>query len=112
MRLRAGCSERSAAARCLLCRLHLSTRFAALTTVPSGIRPAASDHRPWAVDAPPGPGGGMQLRSFLKAGHTPSLICAFLYFDISFMVWVLLGALANAIVPDLKLNEAQRGLMV
>jgi NNP family nitrate/nitrite transporter-like MFS transporter len=54
----------------------------------------------------------MQLREFLKAGHTPSLLCAFLYFDISFMVWVLLGALANSIVPDFGLNEAQRGFML
>src|SRR5215471_18834809 len=54
----------------------------------------------------------MQLRAFLKAGHTPSLICAFLYFDTSFMVWVLLGALANSIVPEFGLNEAQRGLML
>ena len=54
----------------------------------------------------------MNMRSFLKAGHTPSLFCAFLYFDISFMVWVLLGALANSIVPEFELNEAQRGLMI
>lgn len=54
----------------------------------------------------------MHLRGFLQAGHTPSLLCAFLYFDISFMVWVLLGALANSIVPDLGLDEAERGLMV
>jgi len=54
----------------------------------------------------------MQIREFLKAGHPPSLFCAFLYFDTSFMVWVLLGALANAIVPDLALNDAERGLLV
>ncbi|HTU16693.1 MAG TPA: MFS transporter [Gemmataceae bacterium] len=54
----------------------------------------------------------MQFRGFLKTGHTPTLLCAFLYFDISFMVWVLLGALANSIVPDFGLNEAQRGLML
>jgi len=54
----------------------------------------------------------MQLRGFLKAGHTPTLLCAFLYFDISFMVWVLLGALANSIVPDFGLNEAERGLLL
>src|SRR5713226_8077309 len=54
----------------------------------------------------------MQLRGFLKTGHTPTLFCAFLYFDISFMVWVLLGALANSIVPEFGLNEAQRGLML
>jgi NNP family nitrate/nitrite transporter-like MFS transporter len=54
----------------------------------------------------------MHLRSFLKAGHWPTLLCAFVYFDISFMVWVLLGALANSIVPDLGLSEAERGLML
>src|SRR2546422_3988631 len=54
----------------------------------------------------------MQLRGFLKAGHWPTLFCAFLYFDISFMVWVLLGALANSIVPEFELDEAQRGLMI
>jgi NNP family nitrate/nitrite transporter-like MFS transporter len=51
----------------------------------------------------------MQLRSFLKAGHTPSLVCAFLYFDISFMVWVLVGALANSIVPEYGLSASQIG---
>src|ERR1700736_2439212 len=54
----------------------------------------------------------MNVRDFLKAGHSPSLLCAFLYFDISFMVWVLLGALANSIVPDFDLNETQRGMML
>jgi NNP family nitrate/nitrite transporter-like MFS transporter len=54
----------------------------------------------------------MHLRRFWKAGHTPSLLCAFLYFDTSFMVWVLLGALANSIVPEFGLNEAERGLML
>lgn len=54
----------------------------------------------------------MHLRAFLKSGHTPSLLCAFLYFDISFMVWVLLGPLANAIVPDVGLTGGQRWVMV
>src|SRR5215468_8165409 len=54
----------------------------------------------------------MHMRGFLKSGHWPTLACAFLYFDISFMVWVLLGALANSIVPEFGLNEAQRGLML
>ena len=54
----------------------------------------------------------MNVRGFLNAGHSPSLFCAFLYFDISFMVWVLLGALANSIVPDFRLNETQRGIML
>jgi NNP family nitrate/nitrite transporter-like MFS transporter len=54
----------------------------------------------------------MNVRDFLKAGHSPSLFCAFLYFDISFMVWVLLGALANSIVPEFGMSETQRGLMI
>jgi len=54
----------------------------------------------------------MHLRDFRRAGHWPTLLSAFLYFDISFMVWVLLGALANAIVPDFDLSEAEKGLMV
>jgi NNP family nitrate/nitrite transporter-like MFS transporter len=43
----------------------------------------------------------MNLREFRQAGHFPSLLCAFLYFDISFMIWVLLGPLANRIIADL-----------
>src|SRR5438132_11939273 len=54
----------------------------------------------------------MQPRAFLRTGHAPTLACAFLYFDISFMVWVLLGALANSIVPEFGLTAAERGFMV
>ena len=36
----------------------------------------------------------MDKKSFLQAGHTPTLIAAFLYFDLAFMVWVILGPLA------------------
>ena len=50
--------------------------------------------------------------SFLKVGHTPTLFAAFLYFDLSFMVWVLLGPLAVQIAADLHLTAAQKGLMV
>jgi NNP family nitrate/nitrite transporter-like MFS transporter len=54
----------------------------------------------------------MNLRDFRRAGHMPTLFCAFLYFDLSFMVWVILGALANSIVPDFGLSDAERGFMV
>ena len=50
--------------------------------------------------------------TFLKAGHLPTLIAAFLYFDLAFMVWVILGPLAPIIAKDLGLNAAQKGLMV
>lgn len=50
--------------------------------------------------------------SFWKAGHPPTLFAAFLYFDLSFMVWVMLGPLGVQIARDLGLNAAQKGLMV
>jgi NNP family nitrate/nitrite transporter-like MFS transporter len=54
----------------------------------------------------------MAKTSFWKAGHTPSLIAAFLYFDMSFMVWVMLGPLGVQIAKDLALTAAQKGVMV
>ena len=54
----------------------------------------------------------MSIRSFMKAGHPPTLFAAFLYFDLSFMVWVLLGPLGVAISKSLHLDPAQKGLMV
>lgn len=54
----------------------------------------------------------MALRGFLKSGHTPTLVSAFLYFDMSFMVWVLLGAIGVQVAKDLHLDPAQKGLMV
>ncbi|SDD06066.1 MFS transporter, NNP family, nitrate/nitrite transporter [Sphingomonas sp. YR710] len=50
--------------------------------------------------------------SFWSAGHRPTLIAAFLYFDLAFMVWVLLGPLAPEIAKTLGLTPAQKGLMV
>ena len=54
----------------------------------------------------------MQKTSFWKAGHTPTLLASFFYFDLSFMVWVILGPLAVQISKDLGLTAAQKGLMV
>jgi NNP family nitrate/nitrite transporter-like MFS transporter len=54
----------------------------------------------------------MNLREFRRAGHAPTLFSAFLYFDVSFMIWLLPGALANSIVADFGLSDAQKGLMV
>jgi NNP family nitrate/nitrite transporter-like MFS transporter len=51
-------------------------------------------------------------KSFWQAGHTPTLFAAFFYFDLSFMVWVLLGPLGPQIAGDLHLTAAQKGLMV
>jgi NNP family nitrate/nitrite transporter-like MFS transporter len=54
----------------------------------------------------------MYFRDFVKAGHWPTLLCAFFYFDISFMVWVLLGGLSTAIDDQLHLSDAQKGILV
>ena len=51
-------------------------------------------------------------KSFWEVGHKPTLFSAFFYFDLSFMVWVMLGPLAVQIAADLQLNPAQKGLMV
>ena len=51
-------------------------------------------------------------KGFLKAGHLPTLFASFLYFDLSFMVWVLLGPLGVSIAKTLHLDPAHKGLMV
>ena len=51
-------------------------------------------------------------KGFLKAGHLPTLLASFFYFDLSFMVWVLLGPLGVAIAKSLHLDPAHKGLMV
>ncbi|GMU39340.1 MAG: MFS transporter [Chloroflexota bacterium] len=53
----------------------------------------------------------MHLREFRKAGNGRVLLAAFLYFDVSFMVWVLLGALGSFIAEDLGLSASQKGLI-
>lgn len=50
--------------------------------------------------------------NFWRVGHKPTLIAAFLYFDLAFMVWVLLGPLAPDIAKTLALTPAEKGLMV
>jgi NNP family nitrate/nitrite transporter-like MFS transporter len=51
-------------------------------------------------------------KGFLSVGHLPTLFASFLYFDMSFMVWVLLGPLGVQIATDLDLSPAQKGFMV
>jgi len=54
----------------------------------------------------------MDLKDFFKVGHPGTLLSAFLYFDVSFMVWVLLGALGVYIAEDFSLSPTEKGLMV
>lgn len=51
-------------------------------------------------------------KGFWNAGHRPTLFAAFLYFDLAFMVWVLLGPLGPDIAKDLGLSAAEKGFMV
>ncbi len=53
----------------------------------------------------------MSLSSFRKAGHSRTLLSAFLYFDVSFMAWVILGPLGPFIGEALKLSATQRGFL-
>ena len=48
---------------------------------------------------------------FLRAGHTPTLVAALLYFDVSFMAWVLLGPLAPFLRAELGLTPTEQGLV-
>jgi NNP family nitrate/nitrite transporter-like MFS transporter len=45
-------------------------------------------------------------------GHWPSLVAGFLYFDLSLMVWVMLGATGSALSDALGLTPGQTGAMV
>ena len=54
----------------------------------------------------------MRVREFARAGHWPTLLCAFLYFDMSFMVWMLLGALGIFIAQEFGLTPAEKGFLV
>jgi MFS transporter, NNP family, nitrate/nitrite transporter len=51
-------------------------------------------------------------KSFLQSGHKGSLVSAFLYFDVSFMLWVLLGPLAVLVASDYNLDAAQKANLV
>jgi NNP family nitrate/nitrite transporter-like MFS transporter len=45
-------------------------------------------------------------------GHAPTLLASFLHFDLSFMLWVLLGALGIYIAESLGLSPTEKGLLV
>lgn len=54
----------------------------------------------------------MTKRSFLRSGHTPTLVSALLYFDVSFMVWVILGPLAPFLRQQFGMSATAQGLLV
>jgi NNP family nitrate/nitrite transporter-like MFS transporter len=51
------------------------------------------------------------MKGFTRAGHLPTLIAALLYFDVSFMVWVLFGPLAPFLREELGLTATEQGLL-
>jgi len=54
----------------------------------------------------------MKLSDLRKSGHWPTLLTSFLYFDVSFMVWTILGALGAQIGKSLALTAPEKGTMV
>ena len=52
------------------------------------------------------------VQASARRGHLPTLIASFLHFDLSFMLWVLLGALGIYIAESVGLGPAEKGLMV
>lgn len=48
----------------------------------------------------------------VPTGHLPTLAASFLHFDLSFMLWVLIGALGIFIAEDLGLSAAEKGMLV
>jgi NNP family nitrate/nitrite transporter-like MFS transporter len=54
----------------------------------------------------------MDLQALRRSGHAPSLVAALLHFDVSFMAWVLLGALGAYIGDEFELSASAKGLMV
>ncbi len=54
----------------------------------------------------------MPILNALRSGHWPSLLAAWLHFEVSFMAWVLVGALGVFIAEDFGLTATQKGFMV
>lgn len=52
------------------------------------------------------------FRDFRQAGHLPTLLTAFLYFDFCFAIWVLNGAMAPFMAAEFHLSPAEKGFMV
>lgn len=50
--------------------------------------------------------------SALKRGHWPSLVGAWLHFEVSFMTWLLIGSLGVSIAEEFALSATQKGLLV
>jgi NNP family nitrate/nitrite transporter-like MFS transporter len=54
----------------------------------------------------------MRVVDALRSGHWPSLLGAWLHFEVSFMTWLLIGALGVPISEAFGLSATQKGLLV
>lgn len=54
----------------------------------------------------------MPLLIALRSGHWPSLVGAWLHFEVSFMAWLLIGALGVPIAEEFGLSSTEKGLLV
>lgn len=54
----------------------------------------------------------MDKKSFWQSGHKPTLLGSFLYFDISFMIWGMIGPLSVIIALDYPMDPVQKAQLV
>jgi len=54
----------------------------------------------------------MNLKDFKQAGHWPTLLAAFLYFDIGFMAWTSLGPLMVYVAKPMNLSVDEKFTLV
>ena len=52
------------------------------------------------------------MKTGARTGNLPTLIACFMHFDLSFMLWVLIGSLGVFASQDLGLSPAQKGWLV
>jgi MFS transporter, NNP family, nitrate/nitrite transporter len=53
----------------------------------------------------------MKISDIKSSGHWPTLVASFLYFDVSFMIWTLLGPLGVQIGESLRFSAEQKGMI-
>ncbi len=54
----------------------------------------------------------MTMLTVLRSGHWPSLAGAWLHLTVSFMVWLLIGAMSISLARDLQLSDQQTAWLV
>lgn len=83
------------------------------STRPFGSTPTeAAAHQKQSRNPIPRYGAMKPILDSLRSGHWPSLFAAWLHFEVSFMAWLLVGALGVLIAEDFGLTASQKGLLV